>query len=126
MRLARLTTPTSLAVPHDRHPLDPVTFEQGGDVRHRRIGGCGDDVARHHVADLAAMLLHVFGRKDITTHQQLQPPRPLVPGTRLITPEQIAFAHHADKPADGIHDRDRADVVGKQQLGDILHVAVGS
>src|SRR5262249_47967034 len=71
---ARVTMPTSL-FPSTGHALDSVALQHRGDVAERGIWFGGNDLASHHISNLAGMRFDVLGGSRPFIRYHLEPPR---------------------------------------------------
>src|SRR5215831_19146950 len=67
-----------LAVFDNRHALDPLALEEGGNLRQRGFFVDGNYASRHDLADSLAVRLREFLGERAGPGQRLQPPGPML------------------------------------------------
>ena len=113
-----------LAITHYRHPLDMLFFQHPGNAMQRLVFGDGNGIRRHDLTRLARMTLDVLAGVVGAGKDRSQPPGLAPLGTVLDSPHQVAFADNSQHASVGVDNRQRTDIMLKQQAGDFPHFRV--
>ena len=99
--------PDDTAVAQDRHPLDPVPLQKGGDRAQGRILRRGDDLGRHDVGHLDGMRPDELLRFCSLAGEEFEPPGALWFRADFGAAHQVPFAHDTHQPADPCREQAR-------------------
>ena len=102
--------------PQHRQPLDAMADHPIDRLAELRVLGDRLDVAGHHLADLAPVLMRVGLGEPSAAEQEFEPMGALALASKLAAAKKVAFAQDPDQRVVGVEDEQRAHPRSQHRL----------